>query len=399
MRRTQRWDPGAIGATQFGTTGTERERERLAKRDDKSGGGRLKKAARAARYSRDSGARDKRWRLATHDEDLDAAETRDQKMRRSKEDLPSELVKRVAETMADVDFSSPDTKVGLVVGVRRRQARVLLDGDEIDCRIPTELAVFQRMTLGVGDQVAVVFEERGAAAVAVAPRKSKLSRPDPRIPGMERVVAANIDLALIVASAKQPAFNPRLVDRYLVAAQAGGAEALVCVNKLDLVDGLPEDARAYESAGVRVVGASCVDGRGIEDLTAAIQGKTCVIVGHSGVGKTTIVKAIDPGVEARTEPVRQSDGRGRHATTFSCLYVLSCGARVIDTPGVREFGLWRMSREDLSFYFREFEGLAACRFRNCTHTHEPGCAVKDAVERGDIARARYESYVRIYDSL
>lgn len=358
---------------------------------------RLKKAARALRVAGQKKVRDRRWGRAVEDEDLDAGGPRDHKMRRAVEDRPSSAAERLAE--AGEHGTSADAPEalgrGIVVGVRRRACQVFLGGRQIECRIPTEMAVFQQTSLAVGDDVQVARRGSDAMVTGVAPRKSKLSRPDPRIPGVERVLAANVEVAVIVASVRDPAFNTRLIDRYLVAVQAGGAEPVLCVNKLDLVDAWPEDLAIYRDADVRIIGTSCRDGRGVQDLTQAIQAKLCVFVGHSGVGKSSLLNQIEPELKILTRPVRERDGRGRHVTTFSTLHQLANGCRVIDTPGVRGLGLWRMKREHLRLYFPEFEALPPCRFRDCSHTHEPDCAVRSAVEAGAVSVSRYESYARI----
>ena len=369
----------------------------------KKGGkrGRLGRAAKSLRKARSGKPRSREWAGALDNEDLDAAHTREERMRRSREDMPSEIVRDLAEgsEAGTFDIGDPEVKAARVVGVRRRSCRALLEGEEIELRIPTDIAMFQRMVLAVGDWVAVGEGDSGYVVAGVAARASKLSRPDPHIHGMERVVAANIDAVVIVASVVQPEFSPGAVDRYLIAAQAGAAEPMLCVNKTDAAEPPAELVDLYRDMAMPVFLTSCADGRGVDAVSEAIRGKTCVFVGHSGVGKSSLLNQLDPTLNARVGVVREADGRGRHTTTFCCLYRLACGAEVIDTPGVREIGLWRMSPEDLPFYFPEFHDLPPCRFRDCAHTHEPGCAVKDAVETGAVARPRYESYVRILGSL
>lgn len=361
----------------------------------------FKDAAKALKSARRSQVRKRGWEEDFEAEDPDAPETREVRMRRAGEDLGSELGKRLS-AIAEEDWLDPsrdDLTFGQVAGIRGRWCRVLYQDDEIECVIPMDIAIFQRLALAVGDMVTVSFEGGEPTISGVARRRSKLSRPDPHIPGMERVLVANIDLVVIVASADRPPFNPRSVDRYLVAAQAGGAAPVLVVNKLDLVDGWPEDASLYREIDMGVIGASAMTGEGVAELAEAIRGKLCAFVGHSGVGKSSLLNAIEPGLDIKTLDVREADGRGRHATTFSSLYKLSCGARVVDTPGIREMGLWGMTAADLPFYFPEFRELPPCRFRDCSHTHEPRCSVKAAVESGDLSEFRYDSYLRILESL
>lgn len=378
----------------------------MTKRGKKKKGGRraFKRAAKALKTARQEPGRTKQWRDAvqtSEEADDDAPEARELRMRRSRETFSTELGKQLAEEAGEMWLDPDDTgaEFGRVAGIRGRRCRVLFGDKETECLIPTDIAMFQRMALAVGDLVSVDFGADEPTISGVARRRSKLSRPDPHMPGMERVFAANIETVVIVAAAKQPPFNPRAVDRYLVAAQAGGAEPLLCVNKLDLVDDWPEESEMYRRMDFKVLGTSAMDGRGVDELVEAIAGRLCVFVGASGVGKSSLLNAIEPGIQIHTLEVRESDGRGRHATTFSSLYTLSCGAQVVDTPGVREIGLYRMAPQELPFYFPEFHKLPPCRFRDCTHTHEPGCAVKEAVESGGIPQARYDSYVRILESL
>lgn len=361
----------------------------------------FKDAAKALKSARRARVRERRWAEATEDEDLDAAEADEVRMSRASEDLTSQLGKKLAEGGGEewLDPSRAEIPFGEVAGIRGRRCRVTFQGGTVDCLIPMDIAIFQRMALAVGDRVTISFEGDDPTISGVARRKSKLSRPDPHMPGMERVLVANIDLVVIVASAAKPPFNPGAVDRYLVAAQAGGATPVLVVNKLDLVKDWPEQADLYRGINMGVIGTSAETGLGIGELTEAIRDQLCAFVGHSGVGKSSLLNAIEPDLNIKTLDVREADGRGRHATTFSSLYELSCGARVVDTPGIREIGLWEMRAADLSFYFPDFRDLPPCRFRDCSHTHEPGCAVKAAVEAGDIPESRYESYLRILESL
>ena len=361
----------------------------------------FKDAAKALKSARRSHVRKQGWEEDFEVEDPDAPETRELRMRRAGGDLASELGKKLSD-IAEEDWLDPsrdDLTFGQVAHIQGRWCRALYGGDEIECMVPMDIAIFQRLALAVGDLVTVSFEGDEPTISGVARRRSKLSRPDPHIPGMERVLVANIDLVVIVASADRPPFNPRSVDRYLVAAQAGGATPVLAVNKLDLVDDWPEEASLYREIDMRVIGTSAETGAGVAELTEAIRGKLCAFAGHSGVGKSSLLNAIEPGLDIKTLDVREADGRGRHATTFSSLYELSCGARVVDTPGIREIGLWGMRAEDLSFYFPEFREMPPCRFRDCSHTHEPGCSVKAALESGGLSEFRYDSYVRILESL
>ena len=236
----------------------------------------------------------------------------------------------------------------------------------------------------VGDQVAVAAHN----ILSIGERRSVLSRPDPSNRRLIRVLAANVEVAVIVASAAQPPFRPGLVDRMLIAIERGGIEPILCLNKADLGTA---DLSDWESAGVRTVRTAAQTGEGIDALADLIRGQTCVFAGHSGVGKSSLVNALDPGLALRIGEVGR---KGRHTTTSSHLLELAGGTRIIDTPGIREFGLSQIARDELREYFPEFEPYAGlCRFRGCSHVAEPDCAVR-AAEPG-----RYGRYLRLFESL
>ena len=156
----------------------------------------------------------------------------------------------------------------------------------------------------------------------------------------------------------------------------------------------------YRHLGISVLSCSADTGDGIGDLRCALAGRTAVFIGHSGVGKSSLLNALDPRLAIAAKTVRAGAGQGRHTTTASTLYRLDCGAQVIDTPGIREFGLWKLSAGELRWYFHEFEEAAAgCRFSDCTHTHEPKCGVRQAVQDGTVAAARYDTYCRLHEGL
>lgn len=304
---------------------------------------------------------------------------------------------------------------GVVVGLSRRWAEVLPAGEgaePVGCRLSAELAGRQQSGIAVGDRAVFTTDTDGEPEIArVLERSTVLSRPDPRDPRTERVVAANIDAVVIVVSVVSPPLHPRLIDRYLVAIEHGGASPIIAVNKADLLDdtGLAEALarlEPYRDAGIPVVVCKAHPETGTKDvdaLRAVLAGKTCAFVGHSGVGKSSLANALSPELGIETGQVRGQDLRGRHTTTASRMHVIDDprGAiRVIDTPGVRYFGLADISPDELRWSFPEFDGHApACKFSDCTHDHEPGCAVKAAVDAGEIPAVRYETYIRLLEEL
>jgi len=185
-----------------------------------------------------------------------------------------------------------------------------------------------------------------------------------------------------------------------VAAQVGGVDPILCVNKIDLADTPPEALDIYRGLGVPVVLTSCETGEGIEALRDALRGKVAVFAGHSGVGKSTLLNALDPNLEVLTQPVGESTDRGKHTTTAARLYKLAGNIHVVDTPGIRSLGLWKVAPHELTWYFPDIaEAAQNCKFNDCTHLHEPDCAVRAAVENGGLPESRYASYVRIFESL
>jgi ribosome biogenesis GTPase / thiamine phosphate phosphatase len=295
-------------------------------------------------------------------------------------------------------------KEAIVISVGSGRCRVFLDGREIDCLVPAEMAVRQKSILAVGDRVVISDEGGMGKLTEILPRRSVLARPDPLHAHMQRLIAANIDVVVHVVSVKAPPLRPRLIDRFLIAIQRGEAQAVICVNKIDLLDEAQRDAElarltTYRDLGVPVIACSVRTGQGLDALRDALRGKTAALVGHSGVGKSSILNALDTTLQLRTRELHKR-GTGRHTTTASTLFDLGEETYVIDTPGIREFGLWDLDRQSLRDFFPEFEEAAQhCRFNDCSHVHEPQCEVKARLERGQINRARYDTYLRLYEDL
>ena len=233
-------------------------------------------------------------------------------------------------------------------------------------------------------------------------RSSLLARPDAR--GQQKIIAANIDQILII-NAPFPAFNEGLLDRYLVASEHTGIHPVIVMNKSDLIDKnqqhqYQQRLSIYTNIGYEVIYTSVMDNTAFHTLYEKLINKTSILVGQSGVGKSSILNHLMPDINARVGELSESTGKGQHTTTTARLYPLQDNGSLIDSPGIREFGLWKITPDKLSKGFIEFSDYKSqCRFRNCMHHNEPGCAVIKAVEDQEISTQRYQSYLRILDSL
>jgi ribosome biogenesis GTPase len=291
------------------------------------------------------------------------------------------------------DASSRHTgavETGLAVETGPGFCDVLCGSQRVRCRSAGDAAI--------GDRV--LFSPDRRRIEEVLPRRTALSRTDPGNPHLERVIAANIDVVVNVVSLKSPPLRPGLIDRYLIATARSGAQPLICVNKIDLLANVDElePLGPYQGSGIPVILCSAAAGEGITQLLEALAGKLCVFAGHSGVGKSSLLNALDPQLDLVAGEVSEGNDKGRHTTTSSALYHLPGGAIVIDTPGVREFGLWNVTAPEVRLYYQEF-AAHSCAFSDCSHSHEPGCGVKTAVDSGQIAAARYQGYLRILASI
>lgn len=255
--------------------------------------------------------------------------------------------------------------------------------------------------LVVGDEVD--FEEGGHGGVCsitrIHPRRTRLARRAPGGRRGERIVVTNVDQVVIVFAAAKPEPHVRMIDRFLVIAEGNDIAARVVLNKIDLVDGaMGVDALAtdYERAGYPVHRTSVKQHVGLEDLRAALVNRTSVLTGPSGVGKSSLINALYPGLNLRVGEISESVNKGRHTTVGAVLVPLPGGGYVVDTPGLREVGMWGLPSGELGQCFPEFRPvLGECRFQDCQHLTEPLCAVRAAVSAGTISNARYESFVKL----
>ena len=280
---------------------------------------------------------------------------------------------------------------------------VLHDGAMLRCRIRGKLrlkGVRSTNPVVVGDEAACEADGGDCVIVDIVPRRNYVIRRASNLSKESHIIAANVDQALLMVTLRSPETPKEFADRFLVTCEAYKVPAAILLSKIDLQDAeaVAEFRAVYEGAGYRVLEVSAKEGRGVEEVRKLLAGRTTLVSGNSGVGKSTLIQTIDPSLDIRTGEISDSHHKGRHTTTFSTMYPLAEGGAVIDTPGIKGFGLLDIDDAELWHYFPEMMRVApGCRFYNCTHTHEPGCAVVEAVKAGEIAWSRYESYLKILD--
>ena len=293
---------------------------------------------------------------------------------------------------------------GTVVRATGSWYDVLHDGATVRCRIRGRLrlkGVRSTNPVVVGDEVRCEADENGDHVIVdIVPRRNYVIRRASNLSKESHIIAANIDRALLMVTLRQPETPPEFVDRFLVTCEAYKIPVVILLSKIDLQDAEAVAAfrAVYEGAGYEVLEVSATDGKGVERVRELLAGCRTLVSGNSGVGKATLIRTIDPTLDIRTGEIPEGPHKGRHTTTFSTMYPLAGGGAVIDTPGIKGFGLIDIDDAELWHYFPEMMRTApGCRFYNCTHTHEPGCAVIEAVRSGEISLARYESYLKILD--
>lgn len=309
---------------------------------------------------------------------------------------------------------------GIVSRIESKDYYVLIDDNrEIRCSLRGKLkleAEWKKEKLlytdlvVVGDIVEFELNEDGTGIIEKIPeRRNYLSRKAPFIKGVsekgkrfEQIIAANIDYTFCVVSIDQPKFNNRVLDRMLVTAESCETTPIIIINKYDLMKKKKIDYwyELYKTLGYKVIRASVVTGQGMDKIKEIIQGKTSVFIGHSGVGKSSILNQLDPRINQKVGEVSDAWNKGRHTTVTARLFKLNDNTLVIDTPGVREIEPYGLTREDITHYFKEISLVSTkCKFNTCTHTHEPDCAVKKYVDKEIIPYERYESYLRLVETL
>lgn len=317
----------------------------------------------------------------------------------AKKTLSQQQARRIQQKQQNVLDEKNEEQSGIVIS---QYGQTL----EIETHAAEHRRCKQRKNLGPivpGDRIRFTGEHNdNSVIVAVEPRQSLLARPDNR--GQQKAIAANLDRIFIITAIK-PELNEGLIDRYLVAAESLDITPIIVLNKIDLADAktlpvLRARMRIYEQLGYDVIYTSARQEHGLDELLDTLKDHASILVGQSGVGKSSLINALLPEVNAEVKEISESTGKGMHTTSASRLYHLPNGGDLIDSPGVREFGLWEVSPEELAEGFIEFRPyLGRCKFNDCQHEGQPGCAIQQAIDEGKISRQRFESYRRILASL
>lgn len=353
------------------------------------------------------------WQPPAPDEDGVVADRRI--MPRDEQDRRDGIEQDSRQTF-QVDFDNPKWQalaqetpyqLGVVVEVSRGLCRVEVDGRVMVCDVRGILTAegtgFTNIN-AVGDRVLVRLhaDDRGLIE-GVLPRRSGLARADSFYTHLQQIIAANVDQVLIVASWRDPQLWYRMIDEYLIGATRNHLEVVICINKIDLAGSADEVGTAvspYQALGYPVLLTSAEEKVGIDPLRDVMRGRTTVLAGLSGVGKSSLLNALVPGLQLRTKQVSLKRHEGRHTTTQALMLPLPFGGYVVDTPGIRDMGVNGMEPDELIAYYPDVAAFAAqCRFDDCTHSHEPKCGVKAAVSLGHLAAWRLQDYNQIYEKL
>jgi ribosome biogenesis GTPase len=289
------------------------------------------------------------------------------------------------------------------------------EGDVYDCKVKGNFRIRGIRTtnpVAIGDRVeftpekpadADIEQARQGLITALEDRKNYIIRKSTNLSKQSHIIAANVDLCFLIVTVTQPETSLTFIDRFLASAEAYRVPVTLVFNKVDVVDDewqeyLDGVIRLYETIGYECRRISAKTGEGVEELRKELSGKIVCLSGNSGVGKSTLINALYPNLNLRTSEISDAYNTGKHTTTFSEMYEVEDGGYIIDTPGIKGFGTFNMQKEEIGHYFREiFHFSSGCRFNNCTHTHEPHCAVLEAVERHDISESRYNSYLSMLE--
>jgi ribosome biogenesis GTPase len=293
--------------------------------------------------------------------------------------------------------------IGIVIKSTGSWYNVLSEGKVYDCRIRGKIrleGIKETNPVAVGDRVEIEVEEGAHVISKILPRKNHMLRQSVKKTGHSNILAANIDQAILIATVAQPRTSLGFIDRFLVSAESFRIPQVLVFNKIDLLDKeeldeLQDLRKIYEGVGVHTMMLSAVKNEGIEEFKEILFGKISLVAGHSGVGKSTLLNQISPTIKQSTGEISSFNEKGTHTTTFAEMFALDEKSFVIDTPGIKEWGLVDMTPQEISDYFPEMRDLRLqCKFGSkCLHLREPGCAIQRAVESGQILRSRFESYV------
>ena len=294
---------------------------------------------------------------------------------------------------------------GIVISSTGSWYEVATATERLNCRIRGRLrlkGIRSTNPVVVGDRVVVEPDGDSSVITGILPRRNYIIRRASNLSKESHIIAANIDHALLIVTLCSPTTPREFVDRFLVTCEAYKVPVTIVLGKADLIDAQAQEeaeefTAIYNDAGYNVIRLSSVTGEGIDEIRSMLRNHTTLVAGNSGVGKSTLIGEIDPTIDIRIGEISDSHQQGKHTTTFSTMYPLD-GGYIIDTPGIKGFGLIDIDDKELCRYFPEMMRLSPeCRFYNCTHTHEPGCAVQEAVKEGRVAWSRYESYLKILD--
>ena len=285
-----------------------------------------------------------------------------------------------------------------------------LQGDFMECRIKGKFrmkGIKSTNPIAVGDVVDYDLDENSDVITGtinnIHERKNYIVRKSVNLSHQMHIIASNLDYVFLLITINNPPTTTNFIDRFLVTAEAYGIETILVFNKIDTYDEAMLDEQLfmqyiYQQIGYKCLKVSSTEGKGIEELKDIMKGKVTMFSGHSGVGKSTLVNAMEPSLHLKTKVISEQSKQGQHTTTFAEMYDLSFGAQIIDTPGIKGFGIVDMEKEEISGYFPEFFKLKdQCKFNNCLHKDEPKCAVKDALEKDEISYSRYNSYLKILE--
>lgn len=284
------------------------------------------------------------------------------------------------------------------------------EGDFMECRIKGKFrmkGIKSTNPIAVGDVVDYDLDENSDVVTGtitnIHDRKNYIVRKSVNLSHQMHIIASNLDYVFLLITINNPPTTTNFIDRFLVTAEAYGIETILVFNKIDTYDEAMLDEQLfmqyiYQQIGYKCLRVSSTEGKGIEELKNIMKGKVTMFSGHSGVGKSTLVNAMEPSLHLKTKVISEQSKQGQHTTTFAEMYDLSFGAQIIDTPGIKGFGIVDMEKEEISGYFPEFFKLKdQCKFNNCLHKDEPKCAVKEALEKDEISYSRYNSYLKILE--